>query len=255
MQKKVLVTPYFIDEDRSPFRDIMEDGWAWNDGQLDTSSDNQQIRVRPVHQNIADFVAETAGNGDMPISLAGDCVATIPVIAGLQRANIDPLFIWFDSHGDFNTWETTPSEFLGGMPLAMIAGLGELTMMEALGAKPLAGGDIVLTDGRDLDAGEDDLVANSGLLHLLDPADLLTADLPDKPIYLHFDSDVMRLSDTPAVSYKAEGGPEMETLRQVLVHLRESGRLAAVSATLWNPNLDGAEQSRENVMSLLRELL
>ena len=255
MENQVLVTPYFFEQDRSAFQEIMREGWAWNGRAPDPAGKDEQHRIMPIHEQIATFVQQTAAAGNLPISLAGDCGATIPVLGGLQQAGIAPLLIWFDSHGDFNTWETTPSDFLGGMPLAMIAGLGEQTLMHAAGAIPLAGADIILTDGRDLDPGEDDLVANSGLLHLIDPADLLNTELPDKPIYIHFDCDVMRLSDTPAVSYPAGGGPPMEQLRAVLKHLKESGRLTAVSATLWNPHMDGAAQSKENVMSLLEEVL
>jgi len=36
------------------------------------------------------------------VSIAGDCCAAIGELAGLQRAGINPLFIWFDAHGDFN---------------------------------------------------------------------------------------------------------------------------------------------------------
>ncbi len=56
---------------------------------------------------------------------AGDCVASLGVAAGLQRAGIEPSVAWLDAHGDFNTWETTPSGFMGGMPLAVLAGLGD----------------------------------------------------------------------------------------------------------------------------------
>ena len=255
MEKQVLVTPYFFEQDRSAFREIMREGWVWNDRHPDPTGHDEQHRILPIHNQITTFIRQAAHDGDLAISLAGDCSATIPVLGGLQQAGIAPLLIWFDSHGDFNTWETTPSNFLGGMPLAMIAGFGEQTLMQAAGATPLTPTDIILTDGRDLDPGEDTLVANAGLLHLTDPADLLTKTLPDKPVYIHFDCDVMRLSDTPAVSYPAEGGPPMEQLRAILKHLRDSDQLIALSATLWNPNMRGAAQSKKNVMSLLEELL
>src|SRR2546430_13730121 len=54
-----------------------------------------------------------------------------------------------DAHGDFNTWETTRSGFLGGMPLAMLAGLGEQTIVEALGVRPVAASRILLAGARD----------------------------------------------------------------------------------------------------------
>lgn len=62
---------------------------------------------------------------------------------GLQRAGIDPNLIWFDAHGDFNTWETTSSGFPGGMPLAMIVGKGEQTMPEAVGLRDLPEGQVI----------------------------------------------------------------------------------------------------------------
>ena len=34
------------------------------------------------------------------------------------------------------SWETAPCGFLGGMPLAMLAGLGEQTIVQALGLWP-----------------------------------------------------------------------------------------------------------------------
>ena len=78
-----------------------------------------------LHKEIAKHVSAALTGGSLPVSIAGDCCTAIGVMAGLQKARIQPLFIWFDAHGDFNTWETTPSGFLGGMPLAMIAGMGE----------------------------------------------------------------------------------------------------------------------------------
>ena len=79
-------------------------------------------RMAIVHEAIAAWVEETLKRGRRPVSIAGDCCTSIGVLAGLQRAGVHPTLIWFDAHGDFNTPETTPSGFLGGMPLAMITG-------------------------------------------------------------------------------------------------------------------------------------
>ena len=62
--------------------------------------------------------------------------------------------MWLVSHGDFNTWETTPSGFLGGMPLAMLTGRGDQRMLEAVGLDPLADNQVWLSDARDLDPGD-----------------------------------------------------------------------------------------------------
>ena len=54
----------------------------------------------------------------------------------------------------FGYRETTPSGFLGGMPLAMIDGKREQTMPENVGLRNLPECQAILTDARDLDPGE-----------------------------------------------------------------------------------------------------
>ena len=207
-----------------------------------------------LHKELAKHVTQAVDAGALPVSIAGDCCTAIGVMAGLQRAGIAPLFIWFDAHGDFNTWETTPSGFLGGMPLAMIAGLGEQTMPNAVGLQPVEYEQIILTDGRDLDPGEKELVSGSGILHMRDPMDLLKYDFPYRSIYVHFDTDILNPLDAPAMNYLAEGGPKAEKLAKVFRHIAKTGKVKAISVSSWNPELDEDGRSKETVMDLLGEV-
>ncbi|MFN2280755.1 MAG: arginase family protein, partial [Anaerolineales bacterium] len=175
--------------------------------------------------------------------------------AGLTRSGVDPPLIWFDAHGDFNTWETTPSGFLGGMPLAMLAGLGEQTILESLEIEPLPQERIILTDARDLDPGEKELVASSGITHLKDPLILMDTPLPGGPLWIHFDTDVVDPAYVPAQNYPAPDGISPEDLAQVFSYLAGSGRIAAVSLSSWAPDLPGAEESRDVSLALLQLLL
>ena len=84
---------------------------------------------------IADAVADGARRGDHVVVLGGNCTALPGVLGGLQDA-FGPTarvgLIWFDAHGDFNTPRTTLSGMLGGMPVAVSAGLraGEEVVVE-----------------------------------------------------------------------------------------------------------------------------
>ena len=142
---------------------------------------DQTESLGPIHRAIADGVADAVKAGERPVAVLGDCCQTIGVLAGLQRGGLAPNLIWIDAHGDFNTWETTPSGFLGGMPLAMITGRGDQRMMEAVGLAPLADARAVLSDGRDLDPGERELVKASRLRHVEALGDLPAA-LPPGPL-------------------------------------------------------------------------
>lgn len=253
MKTQFMLTPYFLDQPVPPLEELAQPDWVVNRRDLPAAA--VQTRLSVLHAALADQVATAVAAHRLPVSVAGDCCATLGVMAGLQRAGVEPTLIWFDAHGDFNTWETTPSGFLGGMPLAMLAGLGEQTMVQALGLRPLAPEHIVLTDGRDLDPGERDLIAGCGLVHLRDPRSLLEYPLAARPLYIHFDTDILNPLDAPAMSYPAEGGPRAAALTPIFRHLAQSGQLTAVSLSTWNPKLDADGRSREICMGLLRELL
>ena len=189
------------------------------------------------------------------MSIAGDCCAAIGVLAGLQRAGVEPTLIWFDAHGDFNTWETTPSGFLGGMPLAMLVGRGDGTMPAAVGLKPLPEASVFLTDARDLDPAEREALLDSEVVHLPDVEDLMAYPLPGGPLYVHFDVDVVTPEEAPTQNYPAPGGPSSSTLDAVFRRLAGSRRLMAVSVSSWNPKLDEDGGSQKVCISLLETLI
>jgi len=205
-------------------------------------------RMGTLCRALADEVAAIRAEGNLPVAIVGDCTFSIGMLAALQRESTDLTLVWYDAHGDFNTHQTTPSGFIGGMPLAMLCGRGEQTIVEGAGAKIHPEADVILTDARDLDPDEAAAVAQSNVTHLPNVANLSSRTLPDKPIYVHFDSDVLQLSDLSAVSYPAKGGPSLETIDASLTHLARTGRVAAVSVTMWNPELDKDKQAEPVLM-------
>ena len=248
MENRFILTPYFLDRHDPDLLELAQDDWVVNAPAL--HGDDEMSRTLCVHRPLADRVAEAAVAGRRPVSVAGDCCATIPVMAGLQRAGIHPVFLWLDAHGDFNTWETTPSGFLGGMPLAMMVGLGEQTMVENVRMDPIPDADVIMSDGRDLDPGERKLVDGSRLRHLPDPLDLLDFGLPDRPVYIHFDTDLLDPAEAPAMGYPAPGGPTSGDLGTVFRHLAEHCEIAALSISTWRSNMDEDGRSRTVCMEL-----
>jgi arginase len=248
-----ILTPYFLDEPLPALTSLAGPGWQHNTPDLTRTG--QQLRLVELYRPLAQQVATALSNQQRPVSIAGDCCTSLAVLAGLQQAGIQPTLIWLDAHGDFNTWETTPSGFLGGMPLAMLVGRGEQTIVDGLGLTPLPEERIILTDGRDLDPEEAVAVTDSAVQHVRDMADLLTGRLPDGPLYVHFDTDLLDPADAPAMNYPTPGGPSLTMLRQVFRRLAETGQVVAISVSTWNPALDTDGRSRAVVLSLLETLL
>ncbi|NIA24861.1 MAG: arginase family protein [Gammaproteobacteria bacterium] len=238
-----IAVPFFIGEPMRGFR-IPEPHRTINPT-LPQSPPQQRMAV--LYRALADEVARI----DRPCVYAGDCLATIGVLAGLQRRGVSPTVVWFDAHGDFHTWETTPSGFLGGMPLAMLVGRGERTIMAGAGATPIDEHQAILVDGRDLDPGEP--VDSSELLHV--SVDELQGLLPeDAPLYVHIDVDVVDPTDMPAVNYPSPGGPSLEAVASSLRSIASTGRVVACSISSWNPALPEAETAAAATETLVDAL-
>ena len=253
MQNQMILTPFFLDEPLPGRDSLAASDWRINKPHLPDGETQQ--RLSALHKPLADFTQQSILNGKRPISIAGDCCTAIGMLAGLQRAGLDPILIWFDAHGDFNTWETTLSGFLGGMPLAMLVGRGEQTMLRALELKPLAEDRVVITDARDLDPGEKQLIEAANIIYLPDVKSLLDLTLPDDPLYVHIDTDIVNPAEASAMNYPAAGGPSAEELQTVMKHLSRTEKIAAVSVSTWNPKMDADGQSRRLCMGLLDTLI
>ena len=85
---------------------------------------------------IAGVVGEAIRSGSWPVLTGGSCNHLPGMIGGIQRAlgaTTRVGLLWFDAHGDFNTPNTTLSGMLGGMPVAVVAGLCHATWREGAG--------------------------------------------------------------------------------------------------------------------------
>jgi arginase len=168
----------------------------------------------------------------------------LPVIAGLQRAGVAPRLLWLDAHGDFNTAETSPSGFIGGMPLAMLVGRGDQWLLDHLRMAPFPERDVVLFNARDLDPLEQDALAASEVKHLKTLEALAAEPLGDRPLHIHLDADVINPLDCPAVHYPARGGPRLAELEEAMCRLVSAARPVSFSMTTWivDQDTDGRSQ-------------
>jgi len=253
MKTAKILTPFFLDSPLLGLETVKEWDWFVNRPPLPDSTQMEKMAL--IYQSLADAVEKASLDGNIPVSIAGDCCTALGMLAGLVRAGTDPLLIWFDAHGDFNTMETTPSGFLGGMPLAMLVGKGDQTLMVSLDLDPIAEEKVIITDARDLDPKEEVLLSRSSVTHLQDPMELLDYSFSDHPLWIHFDTDVLDPEDVPAQNYPAPGGIRKEELRKVFEYLANTGLICGISLSSWAPDLAEAGQSSDVCMELLEVLI
>lgn len=197
-------------------------------------------RLGVLYQAVASVVAAAVASGERPVVLSGDCTTALGTVAGVQRAGVDAGIVWFDAHGDVQTLETTSSGYLGGLPLRLLLGYRPELIAARLGLRPVAERRTVLAGARDLDPPEvvylaDAQIRRSGV------AELDATVLPDGPLYVHIDLDVIDPSVVPGLRYPAVGGPGTAAVASALGYLLGTGRVAAVGiACTWRPGCGAA---------------
>jgi arginase len=134
-------------------------------------------------------VDDALAAGNFPLLIAGDCSIGLTTLAAVGRHRPDARVLWLDTHGDFNTPETSQSDFLGGMALAGAVGLWDAGV-----APPFPASRVVLAGVSDLDEPERANIERSGATVVGAGLDTLVAvqnAIDASPVYVHFDSDVL----------------------------------------------------------------
>ena len=250
--------PYYIGQrfaDRTEVEAIENSGIAAEIGaewvEITPDFDSATDPVIAVNRALAQTVR---AHGDcVPLVFASDCCFAMGLLKGLEPQR--PAVIWYDAHGDFNTEETTPSGFLGGMPLAWLVGDGDQKWMQGVGLDPVAQTDVIISDARDLDPEEAVRLQNSHLIHLDKVSDLLTYALPHKPVYIHMDTDVVDIEDLPGMNYPAPNGPSLPETNATLDRLAQETEIAGMLFSLWNDSLPPEGKSLAGVLSMVRTVV
>lgn len=202
-------------------------------------------RMAHLYDVVAETVKDAVRRRDRPVVVSGDCTTSLGVVAGLQRAGASPGVVWFDGHGDFQTLETTTSGYLGGIPLSILAGYRPELVAERLGLQPVPEDRIVLVEARDLDPPEIEYLERSAVRRH-SAEEVAPERIPQGPIYLHVDFDVVDPEELPGLQIPAPGGPSLRTVGEVLRRVMETGRVAAVGvACTWRPGTGASERARE----------
>ena len=229
-----IAVPYHLDERLEAFEAGLPVDIEITVDLADTGSWN---RMAKLYELVAQVVAAQAVP---PLVIAGDCTTSLGVLAGLQRSGRDVGIVWFDAHADFHTEQTTTSGYLGGMPLALAAGMGTLTLPAALWLHPVPDTRIVLVDARDTDPGEERLLLQSHVVRR-GVRELEVAELTDGDLYLHVDVDVFDAGDVPHLLYPAPDGPSIDDVLAAVQRVVSTGRVRAVGlAATWHH--DGSDR-------------
>lgn len=218
----------------------------------DLTGDDVWARMAALHSAAADQIAAAVRAGGRTTVLSGDCLLAMAALAGSQRAGVRPGIVWFDAHGDVHTLRTSTSGYLGGLSLRLVLGAHPELLARPLGLQPVTEDRVVLVDARDLDPAEEDFLLTSAVRRSA-VADLDTGDLPDGPLILHVDVDVVDPAELTGLLFPAPGGPSASVVVQAVRRVLATGRVTVLDiACPWRPTArHRVQQARTDLLDAL----
>ncbi len=226
-------------------------------------------RMGMANGHLAGLMADNTRRGYLSVALLANCTSVIGMLGGLQRATPSGQpqkvgLVFIDAHGDFNTPETTLSGMLGGMPVAVSAGMALRNLRLESGLDPaLPTQHIVMAAVRDLDPLEQELVEQSEVEMLtVDDIRNLSPRLHEQMerlsrltdiIYVHVDMDVLDPSEVSGHPLTVPNGPTSLELGAALTEMFKYEKVAAfgVASTPYGErDMDG--RSRQAAYNLIQ---
>jgi arginase len=165
-------------------------------------------------------VDDALAAGTRPVLVAGQCAVALTTLPAVATRRPDVRVLWLDAHGDFNTPDTTPSGFLGGMCLAGACGRWD----PGLGQQAFPPERLVLCGVRDLDVAEREALERSPATVIgaaLETLVYLQNALDGAPTYVHLDLDVLDPAVMPA-QHPSDGGLAADKLYDLLDAVADS---------------------------------
>jgi arginase len=203
-----------------------------------------------------------------PVVLAGNCIASLGVVAGLRprRGSGRVGVVWLDAHADLHTPATTRSGFLDGMAISVIAGDCWDTLAHALpGFRAVHPEDILLLGARDVDEAERRRIGERGVewqsvAALRDSPEALATRIDRlanraEAVHVHVDLDVLDPDVVAAANgYAAPDGLAGDELVSVIRLVATRAPVAALTLSAYDPSFDSAGAVRDVALEVIEVL-
>ncbi len=217
-----------------------------------------------LYKNIVDKIKED----NFPIVIGGDHSISIASALASAKVNIDVGMIWIDAHTDYNTFETTVTGNIHGLPLATINGYKNSELRFYHQGKVIQPSKTVIIGARSIDEGEKDNVRYSGVTvfttedikekgieAVMDEA-FKIAGYKTKGIHISYDLDVIDPDIAPGVSIPEFDGltldEAMKINEYIINHIND---VLSYDLVEFNPLRDINRKTEQIALNLLAQII
>lgn len=217
-----------------------------------------------LYKNIVDKIKEEY----FPILIGGDHSVAIASALASSKVNIDVGIIWIDAHPDFNTFETTLTGNIHGLPLAAITGTKCNELRYYHDGKVIQPSRTVVIGARSIDDPEKDNIKYSGITvfttqdvkekgieAVMDEA-FKIAGYKTKGIHISYDLDVIDPEIAPGVSVpEYDGITEDEAMKINEYIVKHMNDVLSFDLVEFNPLRDQNRKTEQIGLNILTQII
>ena len=227
-----------------------------------------EYEVGEFNSNLYKNIVEKMKEEYFPIMIGGDHSASVASALACCKVNIDVGIIWIDAHTDYNTFETTVTGNLHGLPLATINGYKNNDMRFFHNGKIIQPSKTVIIGARSIDEAEADNVKYSGVT-LFTTQDIREkgieavineafeiAGYKTKGVHVSYDLDVIDPDISPGVSVpEYEGITEEEAMKINEQLMKHMDKILSFDLVEFNPLRDVDRKTEQIALNILAQMI
>lgn len=214
-------------------------------------------------------VQREIANHRFPMSIGGDHSVAIGTWGGVKSVLENEGFglIWIDAHMDAHTPETSPSQAIHGMPVAVLLGEGHSELISLSKLPIIKPQNLALIGIRDFEQGELHFLSDLGVrVFFMDEVKTrgFKAVFEEAKAHvtthcqrfgLSIDVDAFDPDEAPGTGTLAPGGLHAKDVFPVLQGIAQDPRLLAVEIAEYNPNRDEKNKTLGLMWGLISTIL
>ena len=203
-----------------------------------------------------------------PIMIGGDHSVAVASALACVKTNVDVGIIWIDAHTDYNTFKTTITGNIHGLPLAAITGYGNPELRTFHDGKIIQPSRTVIIGARAIDDAEKDNVRYSGVTvfstedirekgieAVMDEA-FKIAGYKTKGIHVSYDLDVVDPKLAPGVSVPEDNGLTEEEAMEINKYLtKHMADILSFDLVEFNPLRDVNRKTEQIALNILSQII
>lgn len=224
--------------------------------------------IEKFNSNIYKVISEKLTEEYFPILLGGDHSVSIPSALASAKAHTDIGIIWIDAYPDYNTFETTITGNIHGLPLAAITGYKNHELRYFHDGNTIHPSKTVVVGARSIDEAEKDNlkyagvtvfttqdIKNRGIEAIMEEA-FEIAGKRSKGIHISYDLDVIDPLFAPGVSVPEFDGISVDEAMKINeLIIKHMDEVVSYDLVEYNPLRDQERKTEQIAVNLLAQII